>query len=277
MRYDSSAPMLQMRTPELATASPRQAPELSILLPTRNEAGNILPLLSRIEDATRGITTEVVFVDDSADATPDVIRDLGGRFPLTITLIVRSPWERTDGLGGAVVRGLRAAQAPWVCVMDADLQHPPEAIPAMLACAQESDADLVIASRRHARSDARQLGTVRTWISRSLDAMARLMFPSRLRAVSDPLTGFFLIRREAIVVDRLRPRGFKILLEILVRFPNLKLSEVPFEFGERQSGESKASMSEVLRYLRLLWMLRFDNNRTWFPPCSTLHPPIHQG
>src|SRR5512143_3393454 len=103
--------------PETAVAltAADQKPMLSIILPTRNEAGNIHLLLSRIEGATRGIPTQVVFVDDSTDDTAQVIRELGDLFPLTTTLIVRKPEERTDGLGGAVVKGLQAAQAPWVC------------------------------------------------------------------------------------------------------------------------------------------------------------------
>lgn len=243
-----------------ATHSSPQAPLLSIILPTRNEAGNIHLLLSRIESATKGIPTQVVFVDDSTDETPQVIREIGDLFPLTTTLIVRKPEERTDGLGGAVVRGLQAAQAPWVCVMDADLQHPPEIIPQMLDRAQKDNADMVIASRRTAQSNARSLGAVRTMISRSLDALARLMFPSHLRRISDPLTGFFLARKEAIQVDQLRPRGFKILLEILVRFPRLRVAEVPFEFGARHAGKSKASPDEVFKYLSLLWTLRFGDS-----------------
>ncbi len=247
-----------------ATNPSQQAPVLSIILPTRNEAGNIHLLLSRIEGATKGIPTQVVFVDDSTDETPQVIREIGDLFPLITTLIVRKPEERTDGLGGAVVRGLQAAQAPWVCVMDADLQHPPEIIPQMLDRAQKGNADMVIASRRTAQSNAKSLGAMRTLISRSLDALARLMFPSHLRKVSDPLTGFFLARKEAIQVDQLRPRGFKILLEILVRFPKLRIAEVPFEFGARHAGKSKASAAEVVKYLSLLWTLRFGNSSGQF-------------
>jgi glycosyltransferase involved in cell wall biosynthesis len=235
-------------------------PMLSIILPTRNEAGNIHLLLTRIEGATRGIPTQVVFVDDSTDETAQVIQEIGGLFPLETTLIVRPAERRTDGLGGAVLEGLRAARAPWVCVMDADLQHPPEMIPRLLNQAQQSDADMVIASRRTKDSNAKRLGTVRTFISRTLDVLARMMFPANLRGITDPLTGFFLARREAIDMSKLRPNGFKILLEILVRFPTLRVTEVPFDFGARHAGKSKASPTEVGRYLSLLWSLRFGND-----------------
>src|SRR5215210_1587499 len=99
---------------------------IAVIVPTRNEMGNIAPLLTRINQATRGIETEVVFVDDSTDETPRIIRGLKKRFPFPITLIKRPPERRGNGLGGAVVEGLQITSASWVCVMDGDLQHPPE-------------------------------------------------------------------------------------------------------------------------------------------------------
>ncbi len=253
-----------------ATAVDERTPMLSIILPTRNEAGNIHLLLSRIEGATRGIPTQVVFVDDSTDETPQVIKEIAALFPLGTTMIVRPPEQRHDGLGGAVVQGLRAAKAPWVIVMDADLQHPPELIPQMLEQAQKGNADMVLASRRTKSSKEKGLNVARQFISRTLDAMARMLFPSNLRHVSDPLTGFFLARRDAIQVDELKPRGFKILLEILVRFPKLRVAEVPFEFGARHAGQSKASGVEVARYMSLLWSLRFGDNWTQFAKFATV-------
>src|SRR5215216_2387194 len=111
---------------------------ISVIIPTRNEARNIKPLLSRIEKATSGISTEVVFVDDSSDDTPQVIRNLQDQFSLQITLIARPPDRRNNGLGGAVVEGFRSASAAWVCVMDADLQHPPELIPKLFEHTKQS-------------------------------------------------------------------------------------------------------------------------------------------
>lgn len=262
-----------LETPEMQvepTAVDGRAPMLSIILPTRNEAGNIHLLLSRIEGATRGIPTQVVFVDDSTDETPQVIREIAALFPLGTTVIERPLEQRHDGLGGAVVRGLRAAKAPWVIVMDADLQHPPELIPQMLEHAQKGNADMVLASRRTKSSKEKGLNVARQFISRTLDTMARMLFPTNLRHISDPLTGFFLARRDAIQVDELRPRGFKILLEILVRFPKLRVAEVPFEFAARHAGQSKASGVEVARYLSLLWSLRVGDNGTQFVKFATV-------
>jgi len=238
------------------------SPVLSIIVPTKNEAGNIAPLLKRVKQATSAFSTEVIFVDDSEDETPQVIRELSEHYrPVETMVFVRPPDCRKDGLGGAVLEGFRLARAPWVCVMDGDLQHPPELIPHLLEQAQSANADLAIASRRATESDARALGPIRTAISRGLDLFARLLFPIQLSRVSDPLTGFFLVRREAMNLDQLRPRGFKILLEMLVRFPEMKVVEVPFHFGNRGAGQSKAGMREGLTYLSQLWQLRFGDEQ----------------
>jgi len=143
--------------------------------------------------------------------------------------------------------------------MDGDLQHPPEVVPVLLQTAIEKQADLVVATRRSEKSRVTGLSVARNVISKGLDLVARLFFAEQLRGVSDPLTGFFLVRVKALDLDSLHPNGFKILLEILVRNPKLQKAEVPFHFGERFSGESKASASEAWKYLRLLWGMRFGN------------------
>jgi len=230
--------------------------DISVIIPTRNEAGNIKPLLSRIEQATRGIKTEVIFVDDSADDTTQVIRGLRDQFSVQVVLIARPPERRADGLGGAVVEGLRAARAPWACVMDADLQHPPELIPQILNHAKAAKADIVVGSRLAKGGDASSLGFKRTLISRAFAMVTRTTFPVRLRKVTDPLSGFFIVRRAAVNLDSLHPDGFKIMLEILVRCPDLRVSEIPIHFGYRHAGESKASLRETIRFFRLLLRLR---------------------
>jgi dolichol-phosphate mannosyltransferase len=229
---------------------------IAIIIPTKNEMGNIEPLLTRIDQATRGIGAEVVFVDDSTDETPQVIRDLRNQFPFQITLIARPPERRGNGLGGAVVEGLRAARAPWVCVMDGDLQHPPELIPEILRHAEECESDIVVGSRLAPGGNVSSLGRRRILVSQLLAMAARATFPVRLRKITDPLSGFFVARRAALNLDALRPDGFKILLEILIRCPDLRVSEMPIEFGFRHAGESKASIREVIRFYRLMLRLR---------------------
>ncbi|MGB8984356.1 MAG: glycosyltransferase family 2 protein [Anaerolineales bacterium] len=230
--------------------------ELSLIIPTRNEAGNIEPLLMRLHQTLKGIAAEVVFVDDSTDETPAVIRKLQTWFPLEVRLVARPPERRRNGLGGAVVEGFQQARGTWVCVMDADLQHPPEVIPQLLYQAKQGGADLVMGSRLAPGGDASNLGFKRLFISQTFAWTTRLTFPQRLRKVTDPLTGFFLTRKSALKMNELKPDGFKILLEILVSHPELKVSEVPIHFGHRNAGESKASVKETIKFFRGLFRLR---------------------
>jgi dolichol-phosphate mannosyltransferase len=239
-------------------------PGLSVVVPTRNEADNIEPLVGRLEQALPGVAFEIIFVDDSDDTTVAAIERAQEQAGCEVKLIHRPAGERDDGLSGAVVAGLRAARSEWVCVMDADLQHPPEAIASLIACAAEKSADLVVASRYCDQGDTGNFGRKRTAVSRTSASVAWMLFPSRLRGVTDPMTGFFLVRKAAVDIESLRPRGFKILLEILVRTPGLRVAEVGFHFGERHAGQSKASLNEGMRFLSHLWGLRFGEGSLRF-------------
>jgi dolichol-phosphate mannosyltransferase len=234
----------------------RSLPTISIVVPTKNEAGNVSRLLDELDTVLPNETIEIVFVDDSTDDTPQVIEAEARGRRRKVTLIHRQADEREGGLGSAVVRGMRACQAPWVCVMDGDLQHPPAVIADLIAAARERDLDLVIASRYCEGDKAKSLSAQRAAVSKAAGGAAQLLFPRALRGVTDPMTGFFLVRRDALDLDELRPKGFKILLEILVRTPKLRVGEVPFEFGTRYAGESKATVREGLRFVGLLGDLR---------------------
>ncbi len=232
-------------------------PDLSVIVPTRNEAENVAVLVARLEGVLPQKRMQIIFVDDSDDATPAAIEQARLTSNREIVLIHRPEDRRGDGLGGAVVEGLRAAAASWVCVMDGDLQHPPEVIESMLRTARGDDADLVLGSRHVGDGDAETgFGTARSLLSKASTGAAKLMFPRRLRNVTDPMSGFFLVRKDAVALDKLRPRGFKILLEIVVRNPALRVREVAFQFGTRHGGESKASLREGLVYLLQLGRLR---------------------
>ncbi len=238
---------------------------VSVIIPTRNEAGNVEKLLNSLRNVFYGTLIETIFVDDSTDDTPQIIEAARAHFPAqNIRLIHRLPEEQTGGLGGAVVVGLKAARADYACVMDGDLQHPPELVPVLLETAIEQQADLVVATRRSEGSRISGLSLARNLISHGLDLVARLFFLRPLHKVSDPLSGFFLLRLKALNVEALRPKGFKILLEILVRNPHLHKAEVPFHFGERFTGQSKASPTEAFRYLGQLWTLRFGEGSLRF-------------
>jgi putative flippase GtrA len=230
---------------------------LAVIVPTRNEAGNVGPLVTSLEDALQGISAEVIFVDDSDDDTPSEIANAARSAEIRVGLISRAPGEREGGLGGAVLAGLAATEARWVIVMDGDLQHPPELAPLLLAHAEENDLDLVLASRfADPQSSKGGLSRMRNAASRALIGAARALFPRRLAGVTDPLTGFFCVRRAKLDLSALRPDGFKILLEILIRTPGLRVGEQPFTFGKRVVGTSKASLGELYRYWKLLLRLR---------------------
>jgi len=239
---------------------------LSVIIPTRNEERNVEPLLELLEDALDGLAAQAIFVDDSDDATPDVIdaaieRRSGAR-ALEVTMVHRVAPDREGGLSGAVVAGLAVAQGDWVCVMDGDLQHPPEVILLMLAAAKAHDATFVVASRYRDGGDAAGLvGLPRVAASRGASIAAKALFRSALRPVSDPMSGFFLFRRDSVDPSVLRPHGFKILIEIAVRTPGLRIVEVPYTFGDRHAGESKANWRVGLAYGRHLARLRVDVTR----------------
>ena len=253
-------PLAQSDLSTVATngASRSVTPSLSLILPTLNEAGNIATLIGRLQEVLPDEELQIIFVDDSTDGTAEAIEQERERSRHEITLIHRPPERRADGLSGAVVEGFRAAKAPWVCVMDADLQHPPEVIEELVARAQRGDVDLVAASRfKDADESVDGLGRTRQLASRGLIATARALLPGTMRGLSDPLTGFFIVRRDAVELDALQPKGFKILLEIVGRTPGIRVAEIGFAFGRRHAGQSKASPRQAGIYLSQLWSLRF--------------------
>jgi len=224
----------------------------TIVVPTFNEGGNVEELVTRLAEVVPG-DTEVLFVDDSTDSTPEVIGKLAERASLPVRMLHRETPE--GGLAGAVTLGIANARGEQVLVMDGDLQHPPELVPTMLDGLAE--AEMVVASRYIGGGDAGGLSSLwRRWVSSSSTLLAQACFPRRVgRVCTDPMTGFFAFRRDAIDLTRLRPRGFKILLEILARH-DLEVREVPFTFGERFAGESKADWRNGVSFIYQLASLR---------------------
>jgi dolichol-phosphate mannosyltransferase len=241
-----------------------RAPVLSVVVPSRNEEANVGPLLARLGAALAGIDHEVLFVDDSDDETPRALADAASRDP-RVDLVHREGTAREGGLSTAVVCGIHQTRGEFVCVMDADLQHPPENIPAMLAAAR-AGADVVVASRYTGGGSHRGLdGTARRLVSRAAGGLARALF-SEARASTDPLSGFFLCRRRVIDGIEFRPVGFKILLEMLVCVPGLRVRDVPLDFAARTHGASKASTRQGLLFLGHIRSLVFEvqgSARSW--------------
>ncbi len=227
--------------------------DVSVVVPTFNEAANVAELVQRINAAVAGLEAEIVFVDDSTDATPQIIAAVDSR--AAVRLIHRD--KPVGGLSGAVVAGIVESAGDWVVVMDGDLQHPPEMIPVLITAGASQDADAVVASRHLNGGSAAGLdGWSRSVASAGAKILTRAMFPVKLRHCSDPMTGFFAVRRASIDVTSLRPQGFKILLEILAR-TSLTVVEEPFIFAERRAGQSKATFGQGLHFLSQLAALRF--------------------
>lgn len=238
--------------------------DLSLVIPTYNERANIEPLLAAIDTALRGLSWEVLFVDDSTDGTDALIARLAAADP-RIRLLHRM--ENRGGLAGAVVDGLAEARGEYICVLDADLQHPPGRIPEMVARARETSAEIVIASRYLPGGSAGGLaGPLRQCYSRGLKLVSKAAFPRRLAGITDPLGGYFLVRRSVVEGAWLCPVGYKILLEILVRCRWRRACEVPYRFQPRHAGASKADFRQGLRFLRHLARLVWD--------CSPLLAPV---
>lgn len=222
---------------------------LSLVIPTYNERDNVAPLVEKIHGVLSGYDYEVVFIDDdSGDGTAETIRELGSRFPVRV--VVR---KGKKGLASAVVDGIGEADSDVIGVMDADLQHPPEVIPDLFR-AIKNGADIAIASRYVAGGGCAGWGLVRRVISRGAITIAHLFLPET-RKVHDPMSGFFMFQRPAVAGAELRPTGYKILLEILVRGKYQRLAEVPYWFHNRQAGKSKLDMKQQRQYLKHIYSL----------------------
>ncbi|MER6382686.1 glycosyltransferase family 2 protein [Streptomyces sp. NPDC001250] len=242
--------------PGLDAAEIAEPGAVTVVVPTFNESANIRQLLRRItESVPARLPCEVLFVDDSTDDTPEVIRAAAQDCPFPVAVLHRE--EPAGGLGGAVVEGLRAATSEWIVVMDGDCQHPPSLIPELVATGERANAGLVVASRyMEGGSRAGLAGGYRVAVSRGATWLAKALFPRRLHGISDPMSGFFAIRRSAVTADVLKPLGYKILLELAVRSRPRRVAEVPFVFEDRFAGESKSTAREGFRFLRHLAGLR---------------------
>ena len=214
---------------------------ISIVIPTFNEKENLEELLRRIDSSLRGIDYEVVIVDDnSPDGTAEEALKLSERYPVRVMLRA----ERS-GLSSAVLDGMKMARGDIICVMDADLQHPPELLKELYERILEGD--IVIASRYVKGGSVEGWSFLRRLISRASILLARLLIP-KVRGIRDTSSGYFMIKRECLDPE-INPRGFKILLEILAKTECTRIYEVPYSFGLRKHGESKLGLSTIINYL----------------------------
>ncbi len=219
--------------------------EVSVIVPTYNERENVKRLIRALHETMteRGIPYEIVVVDDSSpDGTAEAVRSLSQIY--NVRLIVR-PGKL--GLASAILDGMRAARGSVLAVMDADLQHPPEVLPEMLRRIEEG-CDIVVGSRYVAGGSVRGWSLARRIVSRGADAIAKLLLP-RTRGIKDTMSGYFVFKRSVVEGVPLNPRGFKLLLEILVKGRFSRVCEHPIEFRTRTWGESKLGASEVFNYV----------------------------
>ncbi|MFF2192707.1 glycosyltransferase [Streptomyces sp. NPDC058157] len=247
--------------PEVAAPPASSGPGgVTLIIPTYNESANVAELLGQLRAALPPRPAcRVLFVDDSTDDTPALIEKAAADCPFPVDVLHRD--SPAGGLGGAVVEGIARAASDWIVVMDADLQHPPHLVPELVGEGERTGADLVVASRYlPGGSRAGLAGGYRVAVSRGATWLAKGLFPRALRGISDPMSGFFAIRRSAVTGaatgGALKPLGYKILLELAVRCRPEKTAEVPFVFQDRFAGESKSTAREGLRFLTHLAALR---------------------
>jgi len=230
-----------------ASASPI---ELSIVLPTFKERDNVAELVRRLDVALAGVAWEAIFVDDnSPDGTAEAAKAIAARDPRVRCL--RRVGRR--GLAGACIEGILSSAAPFVAIMDADLQHDETALLPMLAKLRSGDADLVAASRYVEGGSAEGLSNKTRG---RLSSLATTITAKVLSVpLSDPMSGFFMLRRDKFdaIAGRLSPAGFKILLDIVATAgPSLRVAEQSFVFGKREQGESKFNIQIGIEFLGLL-------------------------
>jgi dolichol-phosphate mannosyltransferase len=232
------------------TTAAGTAAELSVVVPCYNERPNVAPLIEKLDTALAGIAWEVIYVDDnSPDGTADEVRRIAATDPRV--RCIRRIGRR--GLASAVIEGALSSSAPFVGVMDGDLQHDETALPVMLAALREGSCELAVASRHVSGGDATGLGSRwRHTLSDGGIRLAQAVLPVKL---TDPMSGFFMIPRP--LFERLTPhltgQGFKILLDLLLSAPApLRVREVPSEFHKRVAGESKLDVLVMTQFAALL-------------------------
>ncbi|MBF2027250.1 MAG: glycosyltransferase [Oscillatoriales cyanobacterium C42_A2020_001] len=234
--------------------------KFSLVVPTYNEAGNIeriICLLSQLLDQALPNDYELIIVDDnSPDQTWSYAQALMSDYPHL--RVMRRQHER--GLSTAVIRGWQAARGEILGVIDGDLQHPPETLLTLLT-RMDDGADLAVASRHVEGGGVSTWSATRRFLSRGAQLLGLVLLPQVVSRVSDPMSGYFMVRRNAIADVSLSPVGYKILIEVLGRGSIQAIAEVGYVFHERETGESKVTWKQYSDYLQHLLKLRISSGR----------------
>ncbi|NEO99688.1 MAG: glycosyltransferase [Symploca sp. SIO2E9] len=231
--------------------------KLSLIIPTYKEAANVQTIvdqLSSLLDEALPQAYELIIVDDnSPDDTWKIAQELMPKYPQL--QVMRRVNER--GLSSAVIRGWQASRGEVLGVIDADLQHPPELLLKLWGEIQRGG-DMAVASRHVDGGGVSDWSIVRRFLSRGAQILGLIILPGVIGRVSDPMSGYFMVRRKCIIGQRLNPLGYKILIEVLARGRVPWIGEVGYVFQERQEGESKVTSKQYVDYLRHLIRLRFS-------------------
>jgi dolichol-phosphate mannosyltransferase len=265
MSLAAENPHCTLSESEWAYSGPQRSPscsqlKLALVIPTLREAGNIQALLRRVQAALDPLrlNCEVLIIDDdSRDGTAEIVTTIAEDDP-RVRLLVR---KGQTGLAGAVLHGWRHTDATILGAMDADLQHPPELLPA-LASAIFSGCDLAVGSRYATGGGLGRWNLARMLLSAAAIWVTAPIQRTGLRT-RDPMSGYFFVRRECLDGISFQPEGFKLLLEILVRARIRSVQEIPFAFGRRYCGASKASVKVACDYARLLTRLYWERFAIW--------------
>jgi dolichol-phosphate mannosyltransferase len=239
-------------------------PKLSLIVPTYNEKESLKALLERLRVACVGIDYEVVVVDDSSPDGTWEVAEKAAASSGTVVLVKR---PSKMGLATAFIDGLQRSRGKVIGMMDADLQHPPELVPRLLA-EIDSGADISVASRYVEGGSVGEWSLYRRLVSRGARWLGSALLP-QTRGVKDTMSGFFMLRREVLEGVNLSPTSFKVLLEILAKGRHGKVVEVPYTFEPRRLGRSKLGSGEMLDYLSHLFRLMIDTGayRTFVKFC----------
>jgi dolichol-phosphate mannosyltransferase len=257
MNTVSTAALSTPSGPFVIGAAAPSAVGLSLILPTYNEAQNIANTLEAacgVLHTIPGLVFEVIVVDDnSPDGTAQSAMDAATRFPEVLVMCRKAE----SGLATAVIRGWQAARGSILAVMDADMQHPPETL-AQLVMYMRSGCDLTVASRHVKGGGVGNWNIFRRIISRGAQVIGLVILPEVLSRISDPMSGFFMVRRKSIEGVTLNPMGYKILIEVVARGRIGSIGEAGYVFCERAEGASKATGAVYLQYIKHLLRLRLD-------------------
>jgi dolichol-phosphate mannosyltransferase len=247
--WPGGSPVIAGLDPEPASRIVAPPVELAIVVPTLNEHDNVPIVVERLNKVLAGVAWEAIFVDDdSADGTADAVREAAHRQG-NIRCLQRLGRR---GLSSACIEGILASAAPYIAVMDGDLQHDETLLPEMLAKIKAEHLDIVVASRHVAEGSVGEWAQSRVRISDVATRLSRLVVKADL---SDPMSGFFIIERSAFAgaMRRLSGQGFKILLDLFASTPRpFAFAEVPLRFRQRLHGESKLDTLVAWEYLMLL-------------------------